>query len=88
MAQLLLMCTLGSLCKLSCILDVICTGSGFVAVLNMYLAVSPLWRWAIGGMPPSLLIRAEGAVGGGSYDIFKSSSLCYFYVFNCCFRCK
>ena len=49
MAQLLLMCTLGFLCKLSCILNVICTGSGFVAVLNMYLAVSPLMRWVIGG---------------------------------------
>ena len=47
MAQLLLMCTLGSLCKLSCILDVIYTGSGFVPVLNIYLAVSPLMSWAI-----------------------------------------
>jgi len=65
MVQLLLMCTLESLCKLSCILDVICTGSGFVAVLNIYLAVSPLMRWAIGWMPASLLIRTERAVGGG-----------------------
>jgi len=75
MAQLLLMCTLGSLCKLSCILNVISTGSGFVAVLNMYLAVSPLMRWAIGGMPDSLLIRAEGAVGG-SPKTYLSAVLC------------
>ena len=75
MAQLLLMCSLRSLCKFSCILDVICTASGFVAVLNMYLAVSPLMRWAIGGMPASLLIRAEGGVGG-SPKTYLGAVLC------------
>jgi len=35
-----------------------------VAVLTMYLAVSPLMSWRIAGMPDSLLMRSEGAEGG------------------------
>jgi len=79
MAQLLLMCTLGSLCKLSCIFDVIRTGSGFVADLNMYLAVSPLMRWIIGRLPASLLIRAEGAEGG----VLRHILVRFFVLFIC-----